>query len=396
MLKHRRLLHLSFVLASLSLAACLGYRTPMLDPNKGAPASLPPQAHSDAAAALAPDLAPDLGGDHALDRVPDLALDRFPDLAPDLALDRLPDLAPDLALDRAPDLGADLALDRVPDLALDLTADLAAKDARPDFASDPLMNDARADALTATSCPAENNYILLFGSDGQLYHFAADTLALTNLATVGCGYGSYLNSMTVSPIGPAYISDSLGYLCSVDMRTFRVTSTSFNPMNVTYSSYGMALLPDSSAGGQSLYIAVKEQSGPPDHLERIDLTTFAPTSIGYVTSVVPLATPVVPSAELTAGPNGELYGFAVGTTSSLLLNIDPKTASAVDVTKVPAGFSSGAFALVYWQDAFYLFLGSVGSGNSTVYRYHKGDAQVVTVGTVNASIIGAGVACASN
>jgi hypothetical protein len=196
--------------------------------------------------------------------------------------------------------------------------------------------------------------------------------------------------MTVSPIGPAYISSQAGDLCSVDMKTFQPSSP--HRVGLNYS-YGMALLPDDSAAGQTLYIAVKEgTSSDPDHLERIDLSTFALTSIGYVS-------PTVPSAELTAGPDGTLYGFSVGNTASLLLNIDPTTASAIDVTKVPAGFSSNfAFALVYWQDAFYLFLGSSssGSGGSTVYRYAKGDAQVTTVGTVKAIIIGAGVACASD
>jgi hypothetical protein len=217
---------------------------------------------------------------------------------------------------------------------------------------------------------------------------------LTNLATVACG-SSYLNSMTVSPIGPAYISSGQGDLCSVDVRTFRASRTAFNPLTVMYRSFGMALLPDNSTAGQTLYIAVKE-AVPPDHLERIDLTTFVLSSIGYVTSAAPLSTPVVPSAELTAGPNGELYGFAVGASESLLLNIDPQTATAIDVTRVPAGFPNGAFALVYWQDYFYLFLGGSYSSMCTVYRYHKGDAQVTTVGTLGASIIGAGVTCASN
>ena len=151
----------------------------------------------------------------------------------------------------------------------------------------------------------------------------------------------------------------------------------------------MALLPDDTAAGQTLYIAVKEDTSPPDHLERIDLSTFTLSSIGYIT-------PLVPSVELTAGPNGELYGFAVGTIDSLLLNIDPTTASAIDVTKVPAGFTYGGFALVTWQDAFYLFLADSSMNGSTVFRYRQGDAQVTTVGTLNASIIGAGVACAND
>jgi hypothetical protein len=249
----------------------------------------------------------------------------------------------------------------------------SARDARPDLAPD-----------AQSACPIENHYVLLLGDDGQLYRFDASTLALTSLATVACGSGT-LNSLTVSSIGPAYISNHNGDLCSVDTRTFRATRTAFNPLTILFSSYGMALLPDNTAAGQTLYIAVGEGTNV-NHLQRIDLTTFMLASVGYIA-------PAVPWAELTAGPNGKLYGFAVGDTESLLLNIDPKTGSAIDVTKVPAGFSLGAFALVYWQDAFYLFLGDASLSSSTVYRYRKGDTQVATVGTVNASIIGAGVAC---
>jgi hypothetical protein len=297
MLKHPRSRPALFPLATLALAGCLGYRTPMDDPNANDPANQQPRK--------------DAG------------------------------------------VGA------------------ASKDAQP-----------------ANLCLADQRYVLVLGNDGQLYRFVPDTLGLTSLANVSCG-GSDLNSMTVSPLGPAYISGRYGDLCSVDMKTFQVARTTFSPLLVRQSRYGMALLPDDSVTGQTLYIAVKETGALSDHLQRIDLSTFVLTNIGYVS-------PTVPSAELTAGPNGELYGFAVGSQESLLLNIDPKTATAIDLTKVPAGFEYGAFALVYWQDAFYLFLGGAGGTSSTVYRYRKGDTQVATVGTIGALIIGAGVACAND
>ncbi len=291
-------LHVLLPFAVLALAGCLGYRTPMLDPNAGESAS--PTG------------------------------------------------------DAGPDLGTDLP---------------------------------HTDAVAADLCQVEKRYVLLLGDDGRLYRFEADSLSLTRLATVSCG-SNHLNSMTVSSIGPAYISSRSGDLCSVDAHTFMVTRTAFSPLLVLSNPYGMALLPDASTAGQTLYIAVAGDTDV-NHLKRIDLSTFALTSIGDIS-------PAVPWAELTAGPNGELYGFAVGQTESLLLNIDPKTASAIDVTRVPAGFVSGAFALVSWQDAFYLFLGEADSSSSTVYLYRKGDTQVTTLGTVDASIIGAGVACAYN
>ena len=159
----------------------------------------------------------------------------------------------------------------------------------------------------------------------------------------------------------------------------------------------MALLPDNSPSRQTLYVSVQSLlSTGPDTLERIDLGTYAPTPIGAVKPVGDYEQDL-PSAELTAGPNGELYGFAVGPESSKLLTIDPSTATALDVINVDKGFTEASFALVSWQGAFYLFVGNADSkspnyGGCEVYRYVKGDSQVTDLGPLGVAIIGAGVA----
>ena len=322
-------------------------------------------AQRDAAGGVTSDAEKDAGRDGGNDAARDVLADHRPDLLPDIPPDIRPDMRPDVPADVRPDVPADVRPDVLGDARLDVRPDLI------------------PDVRSLASCPSGQNFVLLLGGDGRLYRFDSATLALTTLATVSCG-SQLLNSLTVSPIGPAYISSMTGDLCSVDLTTLKSTLTPFSPRLIGLSAYGMALLPDSSTAGQTLYIAVNGGTNV-NHLKRIALTTYALTSIGDIS-------PAVPSAELTAGPNGELYGFAVGTTESLLLNIDPKTASAIDVTHVPAGYSAAAFALVYWQDGFYLFLSGSQTQRSSVYHYRKGDTQVTTVGTVNASIIGAGVA----
>jgi hypothetical protein len=366
------------------MVGCVGYRT-ALDPAQTKASSGPVQ--RDAGSGVPPDVAsavgPDADNDAAKDALVDLRPDLLPDLPPDLLFDLRLEVRPDVLPDVGPDLLGDVRPEVRPDLPPDVRPDLP-PDVRPDLPPD-VRPDLLPDGRILASCPSGEHFVLLLGADGRLYRFDSFNLALTNLATVSCGSQS-LNSLTVSPIGPAYISSMAGDLCLVDLTTFKSTLTSFSPLLVEMSSYGMALLPDSSTAGQTLYIAVNGGAGTNvNHLKRIDLTTYALTSIGDIS-------PAVPSAELTAGPNGELYGFAVGTTESLLLNIDPKTASAIDVTHVPAGYTAPAFALVYWQDGFYLFLSGSQTQGSSVYHYRKGDAQVTTVGTVNASIIGAGVA----
>jgi len=246
--------------------------------------------------------------------------------------------------------------------------------------------------------------VLVLGGDSFLYRFDPDTLSLSKgIAKVSCGTAT-LNSLTVSPIGPAYISNHAGQLCVVDTTTFTATPTGFDAQTIEKSSFGMALLSDNSPAGQTLYIAVKNTSqvdaGPPpaDTLSRIDLSTFGITTIGPIQrNAQDGGTIDVPMVELTAGPNGELYGFAIGTSSagvSLLLTMDPTTGRAINVTSVGAGYDRASFALVDWQGTFYLFLAddSVTSRSAAVYTYHKGDERPAQVATLPVDIIGAGVA----
>jgi hypothetical protein len=327
-------------LALLTIGGCMEYRTPMLDPEPRAPQTgAPTEPQADAAT----EPREDAGSDPPADRAFDLRADAAPT--------------------------RDTAADVAPDTARDLPRD----DRRPDL-----------------RCFPGELMVLVLGADAELYRLDTETLALTPLAAVSCGT-SGLNSMTTSPAGPIFISGQRGDLCRVDLPDFAVSSTGFNPAGVGRHAFGMALLPDTSSAGQSLFIAAQDAIFT-NLLYRIDLATYALTEVGPIL-------PVVPWAELTAGPNGELYGFSIDTPSSLLLDIDPQTGAAIDVTSVPAGYDSAAFALVYWQDAFYLFVAPSSSAAAAsglppaadVYRYRKNDPAVSHIGSLPVGIIGAGV-----
>jgi hypothetical protein len=241
-------------------------------------------------------------------------------------------------------------------------------------------------------CTPGENYILVLGTDENLYRLYPDTLALVRIGNVSCGTPGYsLNSLTVSPRGPAYISNYYGELCKVDLDSFLATSTSFNAMAVSNHRYGMAMVPDDSIAGQTLYIAVSNNGG--NTLARVDLTDYAITTVGPVAIKRDGGSESRPDVELTSGANGELFGFSLGPTQSLLLTIDPKTGEAIDVSQVPAGANSGSFALVDWQGTLYLFLGNAtDSLGSFVFTYRKGAAAVSSIGTLDVDILGAGVA----
>jgi hypothetical protein len=303
-----------------------------------------------------------------------------------------------LSKDAGTDLpGKDLATD-LPrkDVATYLPRNDARTDSAPDLSRPDLAPDrAHADVSPLANCAPGDPYILVLGADDALYRFDPSTLALSALASVACGRDS-LNSMTASTIGPAYISTQSGELCVVNLKTFTTSRTAFDPSvisgdpSVEYpKAFGMALLSDNVPAGQTLYIATHDTEYN-NRLSRIDLTTFKLSEVGPIL-------PKVDWAELTAGPDSELYGFSIGTSSSLLLNIDPQTGSSIDVTSVPKGNddSGSSFALVYWQGDFYLFLAPItyfGTSNAEVFRYHKGTTKVESIGTLGVGIIGAGVA----
>lgn len=344
--------NLCALLCSTVLLALGCYRSPM---NKARPR---PTA-ADAGLAVTPDARP-----ASADLPLDLPRDGAPDLRPDLGRD----LAQEVAREAGPEL-RDLGVERGSEAGRDLGGETA-----------------------AAMCRRGEDYILVLGTDDSLYRFYPDTLVMVRIGETSCGTPGYsLNSLTVSPQGPAYISNNYGELCKVDLESFTATSTSFNAAAVSNQHYGMALVPDDAPAGQTLYIAVTFDGG--NTLARVDLTNYAVTAVGPVVIRRDGGTESRPDVELTAGSNGELFGFSLGRTQSLLLTIDPETGEAIDVSQIPAGASNASFALVDWHGTLYVFLGNANdSVGAFVYTYRKGDVAVSSVGTLDVDILGAGVA----
>jgi predicted small lipoprotein YifL len=424
-----------------TLTGCGVGRTPLLKPPAGKPdASLKA---SDAgvdrpsdrglpdvrpeAPDIAPDRAPDLGTDTSRpdsgpDRAGDLLLPDTRPPSPDLVLDRAldrqpPDVrlldtrppSPDLAPDRARDLVLlDLPIltpDVVPDRPLDSPSADAPGPDLPSFEGlnldqtldQPIIDAALADAAidaaaldagsdgsasdTMAGCVPGTPYPLVLGQDQRLYRFDPTIVSLTDIAEVSCGTAG-LNSLTASPLGAAYISNLGGELCALDVRTFQTTLTRFDPNLIGNVAYGMALLSDNSPRGQSLYIATNSSSSA--ELKVVNLLSY---SFGDIAPIVP----AVPRTELTAGPQNSLFAL-YPTQPSSLFHLDPLTANAIEVVTLPdSAFSS--FALVYWEDSFYLFMeDALDAEVHNVYRYRTSDGRITLAGTLPVQIIGAGVA----
>jgi hypothetical protein len=371
-----RLFVLACLSGALALPACMGLRTPL----EGA------GSRADGGPALGPDVPgaiPEVG-------TFDVAVARR-EAGPEA---RPTDATPDLRkLDAAPDVARG-----------DGGADLPPRDANPDRGSADASSDLGRPDVPPTirrlaDCASGQLIILALGEDDTLYRFEPSTWQLRSIVQVGCGR-SGLNSLTTFPDGHVYISNQSGQLCDLDLVSLDISLTPFNPSTIGSNiTYGMALLPDASPNGQALYISANSRDAPDsgpglqNDLWRVDTGTYKATRIGRVDQSAS-------AIELTSGSRGELYGFAVSTPTSLLLTIDPKTAAAIDVTVVPAGYAASAFALVSWQEDFYLFIGGTNGipvpgallGSADVYRYHRGATDVTLEGSLGIAIIGAGVA----
>lgn len=419
-----------------ALTGCVGGRTPLLKPPAGKPdaglrasdtnldnpSEVGPADARPETADIVPDRAPDLGLDASRpDSGPDRAGDLSgadtrppsPDLAPDRALDRRPldtrwlDTWPP-GPDRAPDRAWDLPVLDLPLLAPDVAPDRPIADAGPDLPSfDGLSLDQSLDAPTVDAaftevgvdaaepdvgtdgsasdtmagCVPGTPYPLVLGHDQHLYRFDPNIISLTDIAQVSCG-GEDLNSLTASPLGAAYISNLVGQLCTLDVRTFETTLTRFDPNLIGNVAYGMTLLSDGSPKGQSLYIATNNPLGA--ELKVVNLVSYTFGDIGPIV-------PTIPRTELTAGPQNNLFAL-YPTQPSSLFHLNPLTANAIEVVTLPDS-AFGSFALVYWEDSFYLFMEDVVDPEvHNVYRYRTSDGRITLSGTLPVQIIGAGVA----
>lgn len=346
--------------------------------------------------ALPGDWAMDLGREHVEpDGNPALSPDAGADL-PALDAEPPPDIALDLPSDLRRDLGAD-SQDAAVDspIALDMTSQDLGTDASlgsgADASPDAGMHVQRDS--TVVGCPSGTPYVLALSghAEGGLYHFHPETLAVAPIATVSCGSpASELNSLTVSPLGSAYVSNLRGELCVVDVTTFAASLTNFDAATISNLSYGMALLPSEVPASQTLFIAIRS-SGQPDSLARIDRSTFALTAIGPIERHLDASTQPYSGVELTGGATGKLYGFGVDISPPVLLTIDPETGEATQMAEVPVA-NPGGFALVDWQGTIYLFFAEAGARGSMVFTYRDGDAQVSQIGEIDVAVIGAGVA----
>ncbi len=239
-------------------------------------------------------------------------------------------------------------------------------------------------AYVSTICTEASRWIYTVESNGTFARFDPDLLTFTDLGTLSCPAqpGAAPFSMAVDQNAVAWVIYTSGELFQVDTQTAVCQPTAFVPDQAGVKLFGMSFVFQPTTGQDTLYVAGGGAAwGTSNDLATIafpslTLSTIAPVSLG--------------SGELAGTGDGELWDFIPafdGTTGiSILAQLDPTNASALQTFELPQITASGGFATKFYGGAFWIFLGP------SVYEVQRATG-VVTTAIVDSGrdVVGAGV-----
>jgi len=265
----------------------------------------------------------------------------------------------------------------------------------PDVRDAPEPFDVVFDGLAP--CDPEDLYIYLVTSQKDLYRYRPDTGEFFLVGQLACPseFGNPF-SMGVSRTGIAFVLyTSLGApgvtpggrLFAVSTADASCQPTDFKPGQHDFDLFGMGFAIDDDGKGETLYVGNIEFGQTSLGLASIALDTFELTPIG------PFLPNVGNEMELTSSDDGQLYGYFLDDSNNggSVARIDKATGKILDSTLLPIGTNNSALAFAYWGGDFYVFTAPSGDPNSTITRYRPSDGSVTVVGTLQKTVVGAGV-----
>lgn len=271
----------------------------------------------------------------------------------------------------------------------------ASVDAADDVVADAHAEDVVVDGLAP--CDPLDLFIYLVTEQKDLYRYDPGVGSITLVGQLSCPekFGSPF-SMGVSRSGTAYVLYSTlaapgvtapGKLFAVDIEDASCSPTSFEPGQFDFDLFGMGFALDDDGMGETLYVASIKWGEPSLGLAAIDLDSFVLQPIG------PFSTPMEHGMELTSSDDGQLYAYALGTSSSggAIVRVDKHTAQILETTPLPVGTESSALAFAYWGGDFYMFTSPTGTTQTTITRYSPVSKTTTVVGTLAKTVVGAGV-----
>jgi hypothetical protein len=267
-------------------------------------------------------------------------------------------------------------------------------EAEADVVSEP---DVVTDGLAP--CDPEDLFVYVVTEEESLYRFDPPSAQFTLVGPLACPTTSGSPfSMAVSRTGTAYVlytslgvpgAVAPGRLFAVSTKDASCQETSFLPGQHGFDLFGMGFAINADQMGETLFVGSSTEGAsgtPPPRLGSIDVSSFDLTEIGAFSGDIGTG------PELTSSGDGQLYGYYTSLSGfgGHIIDIDKQTAAVQEIAFIPADITIQAFAFAYWGGDFYVFTSPLG-GPTTVTRYRPSDGSISVVGSLGATVVGAGV-----
>jgi hypothetical protein len=234
-------------------------------------------------------------------------------------------------------------------------------------------------------CSKDNEQIYVVTRESVLYQFAPASLTFTKVGAINCSgtHAATPFSMAVDRKGTAWVLFNDGHIYQVSTKDARCTSTSYQPDQNNFHTFGMAFVSDTVGGStETLYVADYDAKG----LAKIDP---AQLKLSFIAPYTGFSAP----GELTGRGDARMFAFfnKSATVSDVRVSeIDPKTAKIL-TTHTLAGLDVGSgWAFAHWGGDFWLFTAPQGSSQVTKYSF-DGDTSTTVKQNLGFVIVGAGV-----
>ncbi len=234
------------------------------------------------------------------------------------------------------------------------------------------------------NCSEAAKLVYVVDANNTLSTFDPVTKVFSDKGQLNCSPGASPFSMGIDRNAGAYVLYDSGQLFKVDTMTLACTPTSWSSPNGLLE-FGMGFSTD-TPGGSTDTLFIAGGLGPTDPtsaLNKLDVTSMAPTSVGTVTDW----------PELTGTGDAELWGFFPSTTSPRIEKIDKTSGAALQT--FPLGSIAGmpqAWAFAFFGGDFFVFLMRDTELSTTVHQVSGATGQIVGATPTNTrTIVGAGV-----
>lgn len=176
-------------------------------------------------------------------------------------------------------------------------------------------------------------------------------------------------------------------LFKVDTTTLACTKTTWQSGTQGHDVFGMGFSTNAVGGtDDTLYIAGGSgPSVPSSKLAKMDMGSFAPSTVGTVTGW----------PELTGNANAELWGFFPAENGTRVERLDKGTGGAAQTFMLPSldgALMNAAWAFAFYGGDYWIFLQKSGENATSVYQMNGMTGSITSTTPTNGRrIVGAGV-----